>query len=72
MTENHIEERVQTRDDLSSAGAPLELTAAEAPNRRFTVNGFRRVPRAYIPTLAIGALVVIFATVWFVVNILWK
>jgi hypothetical protein len=72
MTENNIEERIQARDDLSSAGVPLELTAADSPKRRFTVDGFRRVPQAYIPTLAIGALIVIFATVWFVVNILWK
>jgi hypothetical protein len=58
MSENQFDERVQSRVD--------------SPIRRFTVEGFKRVPRAYIPTVAIGAIVVIVATVMFVIDILGK
>ena len=40
--------------------------------RRFNVHGFKRVPHAYVPTLVIGAIVVITATAIFMINILGK
>jgi hypothetical protein len=58
MSENQIDERIRSR--------------VESPIRRFTVEGLKRVPRAYVPTLAIGAIVVIVATVVFVIDILGK
>lgn len=58
MTENRIDERIEAR--------------VESPMRRFNVHGFKRVPHAYVPTLVIGAIVVITATAIFMINILGK
>jgi hypothetical protein len=73
MTEDRIDERMRSLEDVSSTErAPLDLNGAESSIRRFTVNGFKRVPRAFVPTIAIGAIVVIVATVIFVADILGK
>jgi hypothetical protein len=61
MSENRIDERIVEPDDI-----------ADSPVRRFTVDGFKRVPRAYFPVLAIGATVVIIATVMFMIGMLTK
>jgi hypothetical protein len=73
MTDNTIDEGLQARDgESSTATATRSFSATQTPMRRFTVKGFERVPHAYVPTLAIGALVVIVATVMFVIKVLWK
>jgi hypothetical protein len=73
MTEDRIDERMRSLEDVSSTERePLELDGAESSIRRFTVNGIKRLPRAYVPTIAIGAIVVIVATVVFVADILGK
>ncbi len=58
MNENSIDERIEA--------------SAETPARRFTVDGFKREPHAYIPILVIGAIVVITATVIFMITMLGK
>ena len=58
MNENRIDERIEAR--------------ADSPPRRFTVHGFNRVQGMYLPTLVIGAIVVIAATVIFMITMLGK
>ena len=58
MKENRIDERIESR--------------VESPARPFTADGFKRAPRAYAPTLVIGAIVVIAATVIFMIAMLGK
>jgi hypothetical protein len=73
MSENRVHEQIRSRDDESSSDrVPPTLTVVDSTVRRFTVNALRRVPHAHIPTIVIGAIVVIVATVMFVADILVK
>ena len=72
MTEDRTEESIDVSNEpLTSFVAPREMTN-ESTSRRFTVSGLKRVPQKYFPTLAIGAAVVVFTIVMFVINVLGK
>ena len=58
-------------EEVTYLVAPREMMN-DPGTTRFTVSGLRRVPQKYFPTLAIGAAVVVFTIVMFVVNVLGK
>ena len=53
----------------SSSIESRAISIADPPSRRFTVSGLRRIPKVYLPTLAIGVAVVVLASVMLALNI---
>jgi hypothetical protein len=53
----------------SSSLDSREILISNPTSRRFTVSGFKHIPKVFVPTLAIGVAVVILATVMLAVTI---
>ena len=73
MIEDRTEESIDVRSEqFTSLIAPPEMMN-DPGTTRFIVSGLRRLPqKVFFPTLAIGAAVVVFTVVMFVVNVLGK